>query len=588
MKEGQGLAKSAGGSLGGLAGGIAGAKAGGVAGGLIGSFVGPWGTLIGGVIGSLIGGAIGYLAGGKLGEMLPGLYQTFMGTYLKILETVIRGIVFAIGLSIGLLVRGISSIPGIVTGLYNSLVSGLGYVLQSLKTFVVNLFNEETRNQMIQGFKTGLSNLVSLVTSELTGFGRRVWQAFRGGYERGRREQPLDLNPRNNLPGAEPQYKGSFGTDSFMPLPRAIATEIKHKPPGSELVIANDSELIIPTKAAYSGSGDIGVIVNPLQGINTKTSSVIQYLNLVRSQINTSGNQTVSSISNARTEQTGVMRQVNSSINTGTIDVVSTLRQVLTYLSALVGSFTGTMDVRVVNTPTVNMSMGVYGPIGGSVGNFPKTSGFGQRWGRLHAGNDYGMPVGTRLAIGGPGTVLRSGYWGGYGLAMDIGGPGGMVYRFAHLSRFLAPPGAMLPPGVPFALSGNTGRSTGPHLHFEARPGGGGPVNPDPYAGIIRANYKGMGLSSIMDATKNELSNMPYGSNLVVGNSSELIMRPNQVGNLVESATRAGVEGSRNVTITGLNININGANKSGKELANEIASHILGAIESANYTEIYT
>jgi murein DD-endopeptidase MepM/ murein hydrolase activator NlpD len=501
-----------------------------------------------------------------------------MGTYLKILETVIRGIVFAIGLSIGLLVRGISSIPGIVTGLYNSLVSGLGYVLQSLKTFVVNLFNEETRNQMIQGFKTGLSNIISAFSSELSSFGSRVWQSFKGGFNVGRGE----------VPNAGPRYKGSLATDAFMPLPRAIQTELDNKPPGSELVIANDSELIIPTKAAYSGSGDIGVIVNPLQGINTKTSSVIQYLNLVRSQINTSGNQTVSSIGNARTEQTGVMRQVNSSINTGTMGVVSTLRQVLTYLSALVGSFSGTMDVRVVNTPTVNMSMGAYGPIGGSVGNFPKTSGFGQRWGRLHAGNDYGMPVGTRLAIGGPGTVLRSGYWGGYGLAMDIGGPGGMVYRFAHLSRFLAPPGAMLPPGAPFALSGNTGRSTGPHLHFEARPGGGGPVNPDPYAGIIRANYEGMGLSSIMDATKNELSNMPYGSNLVVGNSSELIMRPNQVGNLVESATRAGVEGSRNVTITGLNININGANKSGKELANEIASHILGAIESANYTEIYT
>jgi len=197
------------------------------------------------------------------------------------------------------------------------------------------------------------------------------------------------------------------------------------------------------------------------------------------------------------------------------------------------------------------------------------------------------MPVGTRLAIGVPGRVIGAGWWGGYGLAMDILSPTGMVYRFAHLSRFLAPVGATLPPNTPFALSGNTGRSTGPHLHFEAKPGGGTPINPDPFANVIRANFAGMGISEVMGGpVGQELSRMPYGSDLVVGNSSEIMMKPGQTASLISSSVRAGVESSGSVTISGMTININGSEKSGKELADEIAAHILEAIESANYSTV--
>jgi hypothetical protein len=215
------------------------------------------------------------------------------------------------------------------------------------------------------------------------------------------------------------------------------------------------------------------------------------------------------------------------------------------------------------------------------------TSPYGWRNGRIHAGNDYGMPVGTKLALGIPGQVLSAGWAGGYGMNMDILGADGVMYRFAHLSRYLLPPGASVVPNVPFALSGNTGKSTGPHLHFEAHPGGRGAVNPTPFAGVIRANYAGMDTSQVMGAIGGELANMPYGSDLVVGNSSEIMMKPNQAANLVSSSVRAGVQGSGSVTVSGITINVNGANKSGRELAEEIASHIMDAIESANYSGVY-
>jgi hypothetical protein len=232
--------------------------------------------------------------------------------------------------------------------------------------------------------------------------------------------------------------------------------------------------------------------------------------------------------------------------------------------------------------------MGAVGPVGGGIGGFPKTSGYGMRWGKMHTGNDYGMPVGTKLGIGGPGKVLGAGYWGGYGNTMDIGGPGGMVYRFAHLSKFNAPVGANLPPGYPFALSGNTGNSTGPHLHFEARPGGLGPVNPDAFAGIIRANFGGTPLGPLMGAMGTEMQNMPYGSQLAVSNSDEIFMKPKQMAHVIESSARAGAEGVGNVSMSGVTININGYDKDPKELTDSIASELLTAIYRKSRSEVLT
>jgi murein DD-endopeptidase MepM/ murein hydrolase activator NlpD len=110
--------------------------------------------------------------------------------------------------------------------------------------------------------------------------------------------------------------------------------------------------------------------------------------------------------------------------------------------------------------------------------NAPRTSGYGLRWGRLHAGIDYGAPVGTPLRSMGTGTVVAAGPMGGYGVYIDIEYTDGTVSRYGHLSSISASVGQQVAPGDLVGHTGNTGRSTGPHLHLEIRPGGGGPIDP--------------------------------------------------------------------------------------------------------------
>lgn len=106
------------------------------------------------------------------------------------------------------------------------------------------------------------------------------------------------------------------------------------------------------------------------------------------------------------------------------------------------------------------------------------TSPFGHRWGKLHAGQDYAAPEGTPLKAMGAGTVVGAGPMGGYGIYIDIEYTDGSVSRYGHLSSVSATVGQEVAPGDVVALSGNTGTSTGPHLHMEIHPGGGEPIDP--------------------------------------------------------------------------------------------------------------
>lgn len=95
----------------------------------------------------------------------------------------------------------------------------------------------------------------------------------------------------------------------------------------------------------------------------------------------------------------------------------------------------------------------------------------------FHEGADLGVPEGTpvRAALGG--VVAQAGWRGGYGYAVEINHGNGYSTLYAHLSRVLVAPGTPVAAGQVIALSGNTGRSTGPHLHFEVRYNGR-PVDP--------------------------------------------------------------------------------------------------------------
>jgi murein DD-endopeptidase MepM/ murein hydrolase activator NlpD len=95
------------------------------------------------------------------------------------------------------------------------------------------------------------------------------------------------------------------------------------------------------------------------------------------------------------------------------------------------------------------------------------TSGFGYRWGRLHKGVDWGCPTGTTVYASCAGTVIQAAYSGGYGNVVVISHPDGRMTRYAHNSKLLVKVGQYVEQGQSIALSGSTGRSTGPHVHFE-------------------------------------------------------------------------------------------------------------------------
>ena len=97
-----------------------------------------------------------------------------------------------------------------------------------------------------------------------------------------------------------------------------------------------------------------------------------------------------------------------------------------------------------------------------------------------HQGVDWALPTGSTIVASSGGTVTKAGWGGGYGYVVYIQHPGGMETRYAHCSKVLVSAGQTVKQGQKIALSGNTGISTGPHLHFEVRVGGTA-VNPFSY-----------------------------------------------------------------------------------------------------------
>jgi murein DD-endopeptidase MepM/ murein hydrolase activator NlpD len=105
--------------------------------------------------------------------------------------------------------------------------------------------------------------------------------------------------------------------------------------------------------------------------------------------------------------------------------------------------------------------------------DFSITSGFGVRadpmthQASMHEGIDFVAPVGTPVSATAAGTVLRSARAGAYGEMVEVAHADGFVSRYAHLSRRHVNEGDKIERGQVLGLLGNTGRSTGPHLHYE-------------------------------------------------------------------------------------------------------------------------
>jgi murein DD-endopeptidase MepM/ murein hydrolase activator NlpD len=105
------------------------------------------------------------------------------------------------------------------------------------------------------------------------------------------------------------------------------------------------------------------------------------------------------------------------------------------------------------------------------------TSGFGWRWGRMHEGIDLAVSLGTPVVAAATGTVIVAGWLGGYGNLVVVDHGDGVATAYGHNTSVTVGAGQSVAQGQLIAYSGNTGHSTGPHVHFEVRINGS-PVDP--------------------------------------------------------------------------------------------------------------
>ena len=182
----------------------------------------------------------------------------------------------------------------------------------------------------------------------------------------------------------------------------------------------------------------------------------------------------LSTLEKSRTDQVRLKNALDARIVAVTAEIDALSREEAT-LSALIRSRqlpaessdapaerSGGGDARVSGS-------GVAWPASGSV-----TSGFGYRWGRLHAGLDIANSVGTSIRAAKGGRVILAGWNGGYGNCIVIDHGGGLTTLYGHMSRLAAGEGETVKQGEQIGAMGSTGNSTGSHLHFETR------VNGDP------------------------------------------------------------------------------------------------------------
>lgn len=117
-------------------------------------------------------------------------------------------------------------------------------------------------------------------------------------------------------------------------------------------------------------------------------------------------------------------------------------------------------------------------PVQGRISSrFGHRSGVAGRVSENHTGVDFAVPTGTEVRAAADGVVVFAGHRGNYGLTVLIDHGGGMVSLYGHNSALRVSVGQSVTQGTVIALSGNTGRSTGPHVHYELRRNGT-PVDP--------------------------------------------------------------------------------------------------------------
>jgi murein DD-endopeptidase MepM/ murein hydrolase activator NlpD len=105
-------------------------------------------------------------------------------------------------------------------------------------------------------------------------------------------------------------------------------------------------------------------------------------------------------------------------------------------------------------------------------GSFRFTSGYGPRWGQMHRGTDFAAKSGTPIYATGDGVVSRAEWGGGYGRVVYIKHAFGIETRYAHMAKIRVKKGQRVSRGQRIGDMGNSGKSTGTHLHYEVRVNG--------------------------------------------------------------------------------------------------------------------
>lgn len=176
-----------------------------------------------------------------------------------------------------------------------------------------------------------------------------------------------------------------------------------------------------------------------------------------------------------------------------------------------------------------------YRPVWGRI-----TSNFGFRssFGRMHKGVDLALNVGDTVRAALPGVVGRVGYEaGGYGNFVVVAHSNGVESRYAHLNESLVVPGQRVEAGQAIALGGNTGNSTGPHLHFEIRYMGA-PMDPLALFDFNGRNFNRVGKTGGLQQ-QNKLATGLNGTKTSLKDKSTYVVRQ---GDTVKSvAKRAGI-----------------------------------------------
>jgi len=105
----------------------------------------------------------------------------------------------------------------------------------------------------------------------------------------------------------------------------------------------------------------------------------------------------------------------------------------------------------------------------------------GGRWAHNHTGLDFAAPMGTPVRSVMAGEVIHADFEGAYGRQVKVRHADGTVTSYSHMSEFDVSVGDSVEAGTMVGRIGMTGNTTGPHVHFEVLPGGGDPIDPEPW-----------------------------------------------------------------------------------------------------------